>query len=283
MNKLKRSIFFLLLFSLAYFVACNNNSNNNNINSSSNIIYSYNYPNVIVPNQQFQIDLKIDYKNLGDHWDICLASFNSLAFNVTGSTCVNQNEATYSNDIADITLPYDGYIYLSNPSLLSNNYENVNILLCYRGNETLYLSGCLEKDKECQFAVQGNQFPIIISQAYTVYQNNEYILYLDFYYNQSSDSSLYYITDKDTIENCNLNNINYDTYKFDYDLKYQIGSSNIENYQGNGSINMQTYQGFLKVPINYNQNLPNVYMELNLNYYVIQEQNLGSITIQSNT
>lgn len=273
---LNKIIFFFFIFLLSYLMGClGGNSNNSSFYSSFYI--SASYPNIIYPNQQFNINI-IMLNNHYKEWALCLASFNSLAYKIVGDLCVNNNEINSDH----FSLPYNGYIELVNPNILLNNEQQIIADFCYYGNETLILQGCLEQNQVCNLNVNGNQYPFGISNAYIVYQNGEYYINLEINFLGNSNTTFQYITNQNIINSCNINSINPNNYYFNYTIYYSFGSS-IQSVTGVGEINQNTGEGYLTIPIDYNGNQPSAIFILNIIYYTFEELDLGIMQINYNT
>jgi len=275
MNKLFFSIFPLFLILL--FSSCFSPEAEQPKKDYLIKVVGYNLPSIIKSGSVYQIPVKVYLGDISINWSICLASFKSVAFNVTGERCVNKE---YDSEEYDVYLPKNGYIILGNSESILSKTENIIVNACYSYYNIFSLEGCVSKDRICELKLTG-VLPRItyinIENAQVIYdpQNNTY--YLRIYLYPLEEENVFIGSEDKDISKCYVEGFSGDYYNITYVLKYSTNNTSGSFILKPGMINQIDFD--LK-KLGIDKDLPTAYFELRINYTVLQRIYLGSVSIE---
>jgi len=277
MNKVFFSIiplFFVLLFSSCFLPQTEQKMNEEEYLIK---VVGYNLPNTMKEGVIYEIPIKVYLGDTSINWSICLASFESIGFNVTGDRCVTKE---YNAEEYDVYLPENGFIVLENPDEVLSETENIVVNVCYNYYNIFSLEGCVSKNEICSLNITGvlpEAAYINIESAEAIYdpENNTY--YLRIYLYPSENESVFIGSKNEDISNCYVENFSGNYYNVTYTLRY--GTNNVS-----GSLILKpglTNQVDINITaLGIDRNLPTAYFEFRIDYTVLQKVYLGSVNIE---
>jgi len=240
-------------------------------------IEGFNLPLTMKKGSVYQIPVRVYLGDTSINWSVCLASFRSLAFNVTGKRCVNKE---YDSEMYEVYLPKEGSMILENPEYILSDTENIVINVCYSYYNIFSLEGCVGRNKVCRLDIRGT-FPkvtyINIESAEVIYspQNNTY--YLRVYLYPSEEENVFIGSEDKDISKCYIGEFSGEYYNVSYVLKYSKNSTSGNIILYPGRVNQIEFN---ITALGIDRDLPTAYFELRINYTVLQRIYLGSVKIE---
>jgi len=240
-------------------------------------VVGYNLPSIIKNGSVYQIPVRVYLGDTSINWSICLVSFRSSAFKVTGDRCISKE---YDSELYEVYLPKEGFIILENPEIVLSETENIVVNACYNYYNIFSLEGCVSKDKTCKLKLT-NVLPKVIyinmESAEVVYDPQNDTYYLRVYLYPSEEENVFIGSKDRDISKCYIESFSGEYYNVSYILKYSENSTfgNIVLYPG--KINQIEFN---IAELGIDRDLPIAYFELRINYTVLQRIYLGSVKIE---
>lgn len=239
-------------------------------------ISAQNLPLQIRKEQPYKIGVKIYLLDQNLNWSLCLASFRSLAFNITGNICTNKDEEG-TNLLYEIELPKDGYIFLKYPEYIISDYENIVVNFCYNYYSIIGLEGCFQQNKICDLKVV-NSYPkdgiIRIEKAESYYNETDKNFYLRLYLTIQLPEETYVQSFQPIEKECFIKEY-LDKFKSYYEVRY--GN---EVYRSEEILKLNTLNQ-ITIPLKgLKYDLDSFYVELKIYYNIIKRVLLGSTRIE---
>ncbi|MEM0379616.1 MAG: hypothetical protein QXG71_02565 [Nanopusillaceae archaeon] len=269
-------VFSIILFNFLFFSCFSGTSEYEKLQKEYSLyITPTNIPPSIKRDFPYRVGVKIFLFDQNLNWSLCLASFRSLAFNLTGSRCTNKiEEGIYT--IYEIELPKEGFIYFKNPEYFISDYENVIVNFCYNYYSIIGLEGCFYKDRICELKVS-NIYPvdgiIRIERAESYYNEIDKKFYLRIYLIIESEGDKYVLTYQKVEKDCFIRE-NIDKFKSLYEIKYIGKILRNETDLRINSLNQ------INIPLDGVVETPNLYVEIKFNYNIVRRVFLGQVRIE---
>ncbi|MEM4772715.1 MAG: hypothetical protein QW648_01750 [Nanoarchaeales archaeon] len=266
----------IILFNLLFFSCFSRTEEYEKLQKEYSLyITSTNIPLSIKRDLPYRIGVRIYLFDQNLNWSICLASFRSLAFNLTGARCTNKiEEGIYT--VYEIELPKDGFIYFKNPEYLISDYENVIVNFCYNYYSVIGLEGCFYKDRTCELRVS-NTFPIDgvirIERAESYYNEAEKKFYLRIYLTVEYEENKYVLSYQEIEKDCFIRE-NIDKFRSLYEIRYAGKIYKNETDLRINSLNQ------INIPFDDIVETPNLYVEIKFNYNIIRRIFLGRVRVE---
>ncbi|RDD52539.1 hypothetical protein BA065_01070 [Nanoarchaeota archaeon NZ13-N] len=239
-------------------------------------VLGYNLPLVMKKDISYNIPVRIYLEDTSLDWVVCLASFRSPAFEVSGSNCIRKD---HESNIYEIYLPKDGYIRVVNTDYILTETSDIIINACYTYYNIFSMMGCAYRDRSCEVNITGVSPRVKyldISRAEVIYdrKNNEF--YLRIYLYPTEEENVYLMSINENISECYVRSPT-DRYRVNYVLKYS-------NRKVEGSIDLRPGVAN-QVDVNLTElgirdDLYSVYLEFRVDYIVMQKIYLGSVRIE---
>ena len=286
MDKVKNILYFLIVLPILFTAGCLNNSSNTQTQNKELpdiVVYKgVGWPEKVYIEDNFNFPVVVEVNKEYLDGIICLASFNSVEWEIMGDTC---KEIEYGQN--NLYLPDKG-IKLREGYMLTKSTERVMLDLCYNYTAIYSMEGCINRQRPCELKISIKQFertPLYISDAFIKYDNNanSYILYIKFkvYTNRLGDNVILYITNKNIEEikskGCRLSSILSDNrISLGYELILPNGRV-INGVLGNVGNFIEEFTE--KINLRQLEEREMAYMEMKISYTVFERKDFGYITI----
>lgn len=235
-----------------------------------------NIPPSIKKDLPYKISVKIFLLDRNLNWSLCLASFRSLAFDITGKICTNKEEEGIG-DIYEIDLPKDGYIFIKKPEYILSEYENIIVNFCYNYYSILSLEGCFSKNRICDLNVVGS-YPvdgiIKINKAESYYNETDNSFYIRLYILIELPEEVYVNSFSPVEKECFIKEY-LDRFKTLYEIKYGD-----KKHQSEIILKLNTLNQIVIPLRGFNYETEKFYVEIKFYYNIIKRVLLGYTRIE---
>jgi len=217
---------------------------------------------------------------------LCLNSFKSGYWKITGDSCVVKHITSPGLEYY-VSLPNGGDIFLQSP-LDHDITEHILVNICYNFNQTLTITGCLNKQQTCKFDIDNsNKGYLHIYNIFSRYDitKHRYVLSFVISYHPYNWT---YITDNSNVLNgaCYLSNVvSPETGKVSVKAGLIICESKCEHSSKTIYLSSsgETKQVSIELPSDIQDERNIITMILNISYIVFKQVDFGSITILHNS
>lgn len=270
-------VFFLIFTNLLFLSCFRAKTEYEKLKKDYNIyITPLNYPFSIREGMPYKIKVRIYLFDQNLNWSLCLASFRSLAYSLSGELCTNK-EKEGTDNIYEIDLPKYGYIYLKNPDYIISDYENIIVNFCYNYYSVIGLEGCFYRDKICELKVVSSHPVdgiIRILRAESYYNETDKHFYLRLYLSVEIPEDTFVQSFRPVEKECFIREY-IDRFNSKYELRY---GNNVYTSEITLKLNVLNQ---IAIPLKeYNYETEKFYIEIKFYYNIIRRVLLGYTRIE---